>query len=573
MRCQARWYGLVGYTRVYVECGDAFQSRYHLVRMSVVPAPAATVRPDLSLHLWLHGHNDNEFAPITPMHLMTLAVFACLFWYADDPGRWRVVADQDVVWTTSIVVGQPILVGILGWIVSTYIYRRHRKIIDAPQGCHTRHQRYMAGIRLLGTAIFMASVLCTNWPVWLSLGSVRPEWQIFGDLVVVLPFFMSMIALWTVAYPVERALMQEYGEDEIEGRSQQGMAWRLSAYLDFQLRHYMFAVAIPMLMILFVANLTIGYEKALTEITGWSWTDEMLLGLSAGLVFIISPILLRYIWRTRSLEHGPLRDRLEAISRRIGFRCRDILVWKSDGMMINAAVMGLLPRVRYVILSDALLSTMDHEQVEAVFGHEVGHVKLLHMQFFLLFAFVGWLLVAGVMEGVALWVVTTVIAQSDALMTVEGVGVVCTIIVWGIGFGWISRRFERQADISGAHSVTPDFAECQLPCSVHLPAGQDAVSNACVCMTGAKVFASALERVASLNGIPLEEWSWRHASIGKRIRFLLGIAGDPSQALRFNQTIHRIKLTLIILALAGSGITVYYWVTVAEPAILKLQGG
>jgi len=506
------------------------------------------------------------------MHILTIAVFACLFWYADDPARWKVVADSDVLWTTMLVVGQPLLVGMLGWIASSCVYRHHKNIVSAPEKCHTRHQKCLAGIRLLGTVLFIVSVVFTNWPVWLAFGKTRPELQIFGDLIAVLPFFISMITLWTVAYPVERALMRETGVGNLEGQPQEGMAWHLSAYLDFQLRHYMFAVAIPMLMILFVANLTIGYEKELTKMTGWSWTDETLLGVSTGLVFIISPILLRYIWRTRTLEQSPLRDRLEAISQRVGFHCRDILVWKSDGMMINAAVMGLFPRVRYVLLSDALLTTMDDGQVEAVFGHEVGHVKLHHMQYFLLFAFVGWLVVAGVMEGVSLWMATTTITKSNALLTVESVGVICTIAIWGLGFGWISRRFERQADISGAHSATPDGSGCQLPCSVHMSSGQEIVSNLCVCMTGAKVFTSALERVANLNGIPIEEWSWRHASIGMRIRFLMALAGDPSMAIGFHQTIHRIKLTLIVLALAGSGITAYYWVAIAEPALLRLQG-
>ncbi len=510
------------------------------------------------------------------MHILTIAVFACLFWHADDPERWKAVADGDVTWTLSLVLGQPVIVGLLGWAASAWVYRCHKNIIDAPEKCHARHQRFTAVVRLLGTALFIASIVFTNWPVWLAFGKSRPELQIFGDMIAVLPFFISMMALWTVTYPVERALMRESSFGDIDGQLQskpkEGMAWKLSAYLDFQLRHYMLAIAIPMLMILFVANLAIGYENELTKLTGWSWTDETLLGVSAGLVFIISPILLRYIWRTKTLEPGPLRDRLDAISQRLGFRCLDILVWKSDGMMINAAVMGLFPRVRYVLLSDALISTMDNQQVEAVFGHEVGHVKLRHMQFFLLFAFVGWLLVAGVMEGGALLLSTTTVAKPNALLAVESVGVVATAVIWGLGFGWISRRFERQADISGAHSATPEHSQCQVPCSVHIPNGQAAAPNLCVCMTGAKVFTSALERVANLNGIPIEEWSWRHASIGKRIRFLLAIAGDPSLAMRFYRTIHRIKLALIILALAGSCITAYYWVVMVEPALLRLQG-
>ena len=50
--------------------------------------------------------------------------------------------------------------------------------------------------------------------------------------------------------------------------------------------------------------------------------------------------------------------------------------------MGNAAVMGLFPQVRYILLSDLLLETMTDEQVEAVFAHEVGHIVHRHMAWY-----------------------------------------------------------------------------------------------------------------------------------------------------------------------------------------------
>jgi STE24 endopeptidase len=128
---------------------------------------------------------------------------------------------------------------------------------------------------------------------------------------------------------------------------------------------------------------------------GWAWTpDAILSGVATG-VFILSPVMLRRIWRTTPLGPGPLREHLDSLCERIGFRCREILVWNSDGVMINAAVMGLFAPVRYVLLSDALLTTMSTTQIEGVFGHEVGHIRHRHIQYFLVFAWVGWLIVAG----------------------------------------------------------------------------------------------------------------------------------------------------------------------------------
>src|SRR5690606_775026 len=95
---------------------------------------------------------------------------------------------------------------------------------------------------------------------------------------------------------------------------------------------------------------------------------------------------------------GELRERLEDLCRRIGLTYRRILIWESDGMVVNAAVMGLLRPVRYMLLSDGLLEMMDDRKIEAVFGHEAGHVKNRHIQYYLLVAVLSMLLVGGVAE-------------------------------------------------------------------------------------------------------------------------------------------------------------------------------
>src|SRR5262249_17869653 len=138
--------------------------------------------------------------------------------------------------------------------------------------------------------------------------------------------------------------------------------------------------------------------------------------------------------------------------------------------MINAAVMGIFPGTRFVLLSDALLAGMSDREIEAVFGHEAGHVRHRHIQHFLLFAFVGWIAVAGIMEILARDVYVAGFAGKTPALAVQGVGVVATVVIWGVGFGWVSRRFERQADLFGARCVTADHEGCAIPCSVHLEA-------------------------------------------------------------------------------------------------------
>src|SRR6185436_21061634 len=88
----------------------------------------------------------------------------------------------------------------------------------------------------------------------------------------------------------------------------------------------------------------------------------------------------------------------ERTCRRIGLRYREILLWHTHGMAINAAVMGFVGPLRYILVSDALLETMDEEEIEAVFGHEAGHVRHYHLQFFMLFVMVTMYITGGLLE-------------------------------------------------------------------------------------------------------------------------------------------------------------------------------
>ncbi|UCC30914.1 MAG: M48 family metalloprotease [Phycisphaerales bacterium] len=505
------------------------------------------------------------------MHLVTILAFVIIFWRAEQPEQWLLVGEDDVLWTLLIVLAQPPLLGVAAWLSARRAHRLHVEQPDAPQVAQQFHHRTTVWLRTAILVGFAVMVLLTRWPTWFAFQN--PALQTVGDLIVLSPFVSGVIAVWLAAYPLERALRARTVGLVAEVGKEQGKPWRLGAYLDFNLRYHLLIIVVPMTLIVFAANITRGYESVLQEWSGWPWTPDLLLGVVALGVFIVSPLILVRIWRTVSLEAGPVRERLEAVCGRIGLRCRDILIWHSDGMIINAAVMGLLPPVRFVLLSDGLLATMEVRQIEAVFGHEAGHVQHRHIQHFLVFAFVGWLLIAAVMELVARASAEPHSSFALSVLTVQAIGVAGGIIFWGVGFGWMSRRFERQADLFGARCVTPSEAGCSLPCSVHPDERSLLTGSGRVCATGAAVFASALNRVAALNGIPSEERSWRHSSIGSRIRFLTSLAGDPHRGARFERLIRRLKIAMFALAIVGSAVWLYYWTVVPEPAILRLQAG
>jgi STE24 endopeptidase len=356
--------------------------------------------------------------------------------------------------------------------------------------------------------------------------------------------------VWVGLYPADRAVRQIALEVYLFRGKPLRPVWQLWQYLVYNLRHQVLFILIPMLLILAAADLAQKYAEPLVRLTGQRYAPDALIGMSAVIVALIAPEILRRVWVTKRLPDGPLRDRLELLCNRLRMGCRDILVWRSGGMIVNAAVMGVIAPLRYVLITDAMLEQMDDTRIEAVFGHEAGHVKHHHIPCFLLFA-----LISGCM--VTLFsVYTRDVARTDprtyqVLMTLLGVAL---LIKWGLVFGWVSRRFERQADVFGVRTLALSGVPCAQPCAVHSPAGNPGENppRGALCSTAATIFSNALNEVAVLNGIQPEARSWRHSSIASRSRFVQALALDPARARRFSQLVTWIRIAILLIAIGAS---------------------
>jgi Zn-dependent protease with chaperone function len=190
-------------------------------------------------------------------------------------------------------------------------------------------------------------------------------------------------------------------------------------------------------------------------------------------------------------------------------------------MIANGGVMGLIERVRYVLLSDALLGHMDRRQIKAIFARETGHIVSHHLFYAVLFAISSVALCGTVGD-----------AFVRAACVHWSVGEVASLVLlaatWAFGFGWISRRFERQSDVIAAWSCAPD--------------GPD--EDGRITPEGAAVFARSLERVAQLNGMAPGRWNWRHGSISSRVRHVMWLGSTAGNRREIDRVVRRIKLLL-----------------------------
>jgi Zn-dependent protease with chaperone function len=370
-------------------------------------------------------------------------------------------------------------------------------------------RRYYRFRRWHAYALLAAHVLLVwfgGWGALVKAALVRESFDVPGiDFMVLSPLFGGLLLTWAAYYPLERALAAAgppIGADTFPG------FW---AYLVLQVRHN-FLLALPPLLLMFAQQVLFALWPGLQQ-DPWL-LPAVAVGLLGGM-YVGIPWLLRLILNLQPLPDGPLRQRLLATAARLNFRFNDILVWDTRYTIVNAMLTGPLPWLRYVVVTDKLIAELTPEEVEAVFGHEVGHVKHHHLLFYFAFLMGSLTAVAGVWNALMgawpelhTWLEAN---QPLALLPLLGLLGVYVVVV----FGYLSRRCERQADIYGCRTVS-------VP-----------------------VFVEALEKVARLNGISRDRpgWlmSWQHSTIARRVDFLLRMHADPHLEQRFQRRVGLLK--------------------------------
>lgn len=365
---------------------------------------------------------------------------------------------------------------------------------------------------------------------WLDLvRSATGDLILLDEALALVPLLASLAWTFWIVEPIERRLREAFilralddGEpiDEIPSRPR--FVWLMT-------RTHLLATVVPLFLLM-----------TWMELLGWAqqhhpeWFDRLpapgasITALSlAGLLllFALAPLMLKALWETRPLGVGEHRERIEAVCAHHGVRVRDILVWQMGPGVVNAAVMGLIGRLRFVLVTPGLLDQLPADEVEAVAAHEIAHVRRRHIP---------WL--AASVLGVVLPLTTL---GGWAFEEVFGAGVLdgwlgLAIAVVGVAgalllFGYISRRFEWQADaFAAAHLSGARTGGRRVPAVITEPA--------------AASMSSALRRVARLNGMDPHRRSWRHGSIALRRARLAKLVGHRSDALPIDRAVARLKL-------------------------------
>ena len=152
-----------------------------------------------------------------------------------------------------------------------------------------------------------------------------------------------------------------------------------------------FAIGLPLLWLLIKAFDWLGAYW-------WIWAFVGLFVFQLVMMVVYPILIMPWFNRFEDLPAGDLRDRLQGLADRTGFRAKTIQVMdgsKRSGHS-NAFFTGF-GKFRRIVLYDTLVEQLEPEQLEAVLAHEIGHYRCGHVPKMLAVSALGSFLMFGVL--------------------------------------------------------------------------------------------------------------------------------------------------------------------------------
>lgn len=462
------------------------------------------------------------------MHALILSAFAALY--------------------LSEEFGAPLLPGLAGWAVPVALGATGGALVV--MWCFSAYQMHRLDrdgrIRRVRAVESLATTM--RWIVLgvhagaCALGLLEEVRGFTGDvvaldeLVSLSPFVLGLCAIEFVVYPVQRRLRDAMTIRSLDRGLPVHPYPPRGRFVWLWARHHVFFMLVPL-------SILLTWAEAAERLVGrWSLEgsnrDAALLGveiLGLLLVFALIPPLLVRIWDTVPLRSGGLLERLSAMARAHRVGVRAFLVWRTSGLMLNGAAIGLIRPLRYVVLTDALLDRLTPMEVEAVAAHEIGHIRHRHTPW-LAGSVVGSVLLFGTPVGWAAMLFQPGTLWGDVAF---GGGIALTLVLTLAALGMVSRRFERQADAFAARHLSGDRR------------GGGAVE---ISAASALAMSTALSRVAEAHDIIIDRPTFRHGSIRRRMRSLSDAVGLRSDRLPADRAARRACYAVAAMLIVGAAL-------------------
>ncbi len=494
---------------------------------------------------------------IAPLQVIILLLMVATF--ASAPQRPPVALSQSMVVLLVVLAHGGLLVAAKRGF--TRIGRKLESGIFSSLEAGTAIQKAIRRLMALNTLLLAADLWLFGFG-WL----VKFHWNtrhlpVMSSAIWLIAPVLTWLAIWYLEYPLEvhihRISELTQGDSDYPTHPQPSRM----QYVNMQFRH-----GLSLLIVLLVFDLlTVPFTALLNYLNLGSWSAVASLLPAMALFLVLPAVVVRY-WRTSRLPDGPLRTRLEDLSRRKRVGFMDIRIWNTYYRIPNAAILGLLPWCRYFLLTDLLLERLEPRQVESVFAHEVGHGYHRHIWWYLLTFTAADLLGTGI----SLWAGNywALSANTSMLLNFSIVGI---LVVFG--FSRVSRLCEHQADWFAARHIAERVGvTVQVPvacAAAYVSSGDNGATPSAEAnehptatvetpaQAGARIFSESLTALVGMTNRPRDRAGWMHPSMQNRVDLLAAMAVSPKMQKQFTRRIWLMRVGIMIAALAGAALT--FW--------------
>ncbi len=367
--------------------------------------------------------------------------------------------------------------------------------------------------------------------------SLTPNIPLLPELLILTPPLAMLCFAYYCYHPIENHFKQSTLITALDRGQPIYPNFTPAQYVLAQFRHQIAITLIPLLLI-YIYN-------QFTENLNYDKDYEALVHLPGPIaIFIFAPLILKNIWQTVPLPNSPLRTSLLNLCKKYKIKITQILLWQTNGSLINAAVIGLIPQIRYILMSDALLDQLSEDQTKAVMAHEIAHIKFKHMLTLGLSAFAAFILAERIAFPLTFYTLTLFNQSLPTPYTIYQdtiniISLIPILIIWYHLFGYASRRMERQADTFAVIHLSQENPNPESPNTITQQAAQ--------------TMQNALGAIAKLNHSKPEKHTWRHGSITSRQNYLQTLPNTPQKTPKVYKTVKYItlfSLLIVILTIA-----------------------
>ena len=388
------------------------------------------------------------------------------------------------------------------------------------------YQGLIVRLSILAIFLFALDVYFFHLKYWLQIIPGFKQFSVLQGILAIALFVFYLCTIWYFSHPAYKAAFQI----RIPKRS----------YIISNIRLNL-PILFPWLVLSFVYDLI--------SLSPWSGPESFLNRPEGQIVFfaiflillmIVMPGFIQYWWGCRPFAPSERVGELKAFLHEKGFRYRNLLRWPIfEGRMMTAGIMGIVPRYRYILITDSLMEVLSTEELKAVMAHEIGHAKYYHMLFYLLF-FLGYMILSFGLFDIFFYFLSAqpffikILEEAESqatnifYITISLPFLISMFVYFRYVMGFFMRNFERQADLHSAIS-----------------------------MGSPGLTISSLEKIALLSGKSRDIPCWHHFSIKERVDYLWRTLSYPRLMRRHNRFV-AFCFGIYLISVIGLGYFVYF---------------